>query len=219
MKDYEEKAMNVIENTKSSIRYQMDKAYRQGYYDGFEKGKDDGFDKGHAVGLENGYKQGYEEGKKAVETNKDIDDAYNRGLNDAWELVRRIENTPENGGLTNLQIEQIFGTYYPPHELYKSFSIDEAMDSMKRYEDKQKEDAELKVGDIIKVEFTQFDDSFKAVITDIDSDKGLWIIDERGSNSVIEPDLYIGAEADRKIVKTGKHIDLGWLSLTKNAKC
>lgn len=145
MKDYEEKAMNVIENTKSSIRYQMDKAYRQGYYDGFNKGLD--------VGLENGYKQGYEEGKKAVEnlsekiTSKDIDDAYNRGLNDAWELVRRIENTPEDGGLTNLQIEQIFGTCYPPHELYKTFDVEEVKAGIEKFDEKQKEDAEIKVGD------------------------------------------------------------------------
>ena len=35
-------------------------------------------------------------------------------------------------------------------------------------------------------------------------DKGLWIFDENACNTVIEPNRYIGEEADIEVRKTGR---------------
>lgn len=100
-----------------------------------------------------GYEDGYKNGKSVVSipeiAKRDIETAYDKGLNDAWELVKRIESTPEDGGLTNEQIAEVFGQYWSSFELYNSFSAEEALDLYKRWEDKQKQDAEIKVGDEI----------------------------------------------------------------------
>ena len=99
------------------------------------------------------YNKGYEDGKNAVInesekiTSKDIADAHDKGLNEAWNLVRRIESIPDKGGLTNKQIEEVFGRYRTSFSLYNEFSAKEAIDRYRQWEDKQKQDTEIKVGD------------------------------------------------------------------------
>ena len=96
--------------------------------------------------FENGYDQGYEDGKADTpftDTKEAEKKAYKRGLNDAWKLVKRIESTPEDGGLTNKQIVEVFGQYWSSFELYRAFSVEEAMDLMKAYEDKQNNHKEI----------------------------------------------------------------------------
>lgn len=120
--------------------------------------------------FEEGYKQGYEDGKADTpftDTEEAEKKAYDRGLSDAWELVKRIESTPEDGGLTNKQIVEVFGQYWSSFELYMAFSVGEAMYLMKAYEDKQKQDAEIKVGDEV------YSDAFndKGIVTHITTDK------------------------------------------------
>lgn len=63
MKDYEEKVLNIMDSAKNNIKTQLDKAYINGY----------------------------EDGKKVLCDCKDyIEAEYNRGLNDAWECVKKI---------------------------------------------------------------------------------------------------------------------------------
>ena len=116
-----------------------------------------------------GYNAGYGDGKSVVEMpeidKRDIADAYNKGLNDAWELVKRIESIPDKGGLTNAQIEEVFGRYWTSYSLYNEFSADEALDLYKRWEDKQKQYA-IQVGD--EVYSDTFDD--KGIVTHITAD-------------------------------------------------
>ena len=106
------------------------------------------------------YQQGYEAGKADTpftDTEEAEKKAYNRGLNDAWKLVKRIESTPEDGGLTNEQIVEVFGQYWSSFELYRVFSVGEAMDLMKAYEDKQKQKQkhDIKVGDEVMTEIAE----------------------------------------------------------------
>ena len=131
MKEYEQKICNIIENMKTEIRHQCDnmneQAYKQGYKQGYVYGKQDGYEDGKAD-------------TPFTDTEEAEKKAYDRGLNDAWELVKRIESTPEDGGLTNKQILEVFGQYWSSFELYGAFSVEEAMNLMKAYEDKQKQD-------------------------------------------------------------------------------
>lgn len=136
-KDYEQLATKIMMNALEGVKAQIRKAYDKGYKDG----KAD---------------------TPFTDTEEAENKAYNRGLNTAWELVKRIESTPEDGGLTNQQIEDVFGQYWSSYELYKSFSVDEAMGLMKRYEDKRKQDAEIKVGDEVR----GIDSGKRAVILD-----------------------------------------------------
>lgn len=122
MKEYEQKICNIINNAKEDVIFQAHQAYQNGYIYGYENGK-----------AETLFTDTEEAEKKA----------YNRGLNDAWKLVKRIESTPEDGGLTNKQIVEVFGQYWSSFELYRAFSVEEAMDLMKAYEDKQNNHKEI----------------------------------------------------------------------------
>lgn len=147
-----------------------------------------------------GYKNGYKDGKNVVEipeiAKRDISDAYNKGLNDAWKLVKRIESTPEDGGLTNKQIAEVFGQYWSSFELYNSFSAEEVLDLYKRWEDKQKQDAEIKVGD--EVYSDAFDD--KGIVTHITADKVSCVCIICNGSTMMRVGLH-------GLHKTGRHFD------------
>lgn len=130
--DYEKIATKTMINALEGVKAQIRKAYDKGYKDGTKEK------------LANAMIYDHEEAEKK---------AYDKGLSDAWDLVKRIESTPEDGGLTNKQIVEVFGQYWSSFELYRAFSVEEAMDLMKAYEDKQKQDAEIKVGDEVKSDF------------------------------------------------------------------
>lgn len=157
--------------------------------------------------FENGYEQGYADGDSEQEY-EDIKQAcYENGLNDAWELVKRIESVPRDGGLTNKQIGEVFGECWSAASLYRQFSALEALDLYKRWEEKHKAQ-EIKVGDIVTVYDTQNKDSYQALVTDIDADRGLWIIEDGGASTVIEPNTYIGDDVERIITPTGRSVDM-----------
>lgn len=64
---------------------------------------------------------------------------YEDGLNEAWELARRIVCSPPDGGATVEWLENTFGTGRTDLVL-RNFSASEAIDATENYE-------ELKVGD------------------------------------------------------------------------
>lgn len=127
----------------------------------------------------------------------DGEDAYDKGLNEAWELVKRIESTPEDGGLMNEQIAEVFGQYWSSFELYNSFSAEEALDLYKRWEDKQKQDAEIKVGDEVYLS----DENHTRVVTNIFEDsEGVMAV------QLSENGRWV-ADPIEELHKTGRHFD------------
>lgn len=69
--------------------------------------------------------------------------AYEEGINDAWECAKRIVLNPnDEGGLTILDLFDIFGTMYPSCILSKHSAL-EAMGKIKAWE----MDKEAKKGD------------------------------------------------------------------------
>lgn len=102
-------------------------------------------------------------------THGDVDEAYQRGLNDAWEMVKEISLlSPE-------EAEEIF----PGAEKYNRYNLGysgaEAMKAYQTYQ-QQKEDA-IKIGD--EVRFNH--DDIRAVILDqADKEETWWLYTENG---------------------------------------
>lgn len=72
-----------------------------------------------------------------------MDDAYNKGLNDAWELVKKIVGSPSDGGYTCNELVEIFGIVNK--SILNAYTPQEALAKVKEYKDK------IKVGDVIRL--------------------------------------------------------------------
>lgn len=151
-----------------------------------------------------GYKQGFKDGNydKEFFCNLNFEHGTNKGLDDAWECCRKMEEILFNA--TNEEFQKIFDA--PDfHSALTHFDAKKCMQKIKEYEEKQKQDEdEIEVGDEILIHNIQDAETYKAVVMDIDTDKGLWIFDENACNTVIEPNRYIGEEADIEVRKTGR---------------
>lgn len=102
--------------------------------------------KGGAYGLSKEYcilgiKQPENDDIISDSTKNAIDDAYQRGLNAAWECARKIINNDVPWEEWNLRIGQSTDT------VFDNYSASEALQKIKEYEEKQKADDEIKVGD------------------------------------------------------------------------
>ena len=80
--------------------------------------------------------EAYDEGFKHGLTVKDrrINQAYKKGLNDAWGYARKIGASTGNGGLSLKTVGDIFGT--TPPEVLGKYSVDEVITKIKEYEGK-----------------------------------------------------------------------------------
>lgn len=106
----------MLDNIKSSLKADRQKAIDEAYQKGFEAGQHE------ATTLE-----------------------YQQGLDDAWEAARKICNEPEDGGLPASAVVELFGR----NGSILGCSAQNAINKIKAYEEQQKADAEIKVGDII----------------------------------------------------------------------
>lgn len=118
------------------------------------------------------------------------DKAYNKGLDDAWELAKKIVLPDHLGGYTVDELKDIFGkgTYT---SLMNTFSPQEALAKVKAYEE---EHNEIKVGDVVKLKGT----SHEAVVTRV-TEISIYCLFRDGSC-----DSYVDKE---NLEKTGKHYD------------
>ena len=70
------------------------------------------------------------------------DEAYQAGLNDAWEVMKKIALGPEDGALTTHQLKEIFGTYFVS-EIIRERPAQEVIDKIKAYEDEHSDCIEV----------------------------------------------------------------------------
>ena len=116
--------------------------------------------------------------------------AYNKGLEDAWELAKKIVLNPNNGGMSLDELQIVFGKS-SSHNVLRSFTSQEALAKLEAYE---KEQAEIKVGDVV-----EHNGDTVFIVTKID--KMICGYDKEGNmHSFCFPNQYIK--------KTGKHIEL-----------
>lgn len=113
---------------------------------------------------------------------------YEMGLNDAWELAKKIYHAPCDGGLENSEIEEIFGCKFGS-VTYK-YTAEEALAKIEAYE----KEKEIKVGDVVK-HTTEMIEGVVTMVTDVDA-YITWI------------DGSCGHRELEYLIKTGKHIDI-----------
>jgi hypothetical protein len=91
------------------------------------------------------YDFGYDDGKADTpftDTEEAENKAYTRGLNEAWEAAGKLYK------ISSDDFSKLFEMKSP----YFDFSIQEVLAKIKKYEDKQKQDAEINVGDEVVFE-------------------------------------------------------------------
>lgn len=110
---------------------------------------------------------------------------YNQGLNDAWELAKRIYE------FTCDELEEIFGVKYGFHDLISKYTPQEALAKMKAYEEAQ---SKIEVGDVVELPV-----GTKCVVTSVKNDRADGFTEIGYS--------YYDLPLD-ELKKTGKHIDI-----------
>lgn len=128
--------------------------------------------------MENGWES--EVAKKIKEQEEDI---YNKGLNDAWELARKIDIFDEE------ERTKIFG-YLTSEYIKEHYTVQEALAKLKAYEE-----AQIEVGDVVK-----FETGENGIVTYINCDGDLMGFSEDGR---LFTEMPISC-----CKKTGKHIDI-----------
>lgn len=89
-----------------------------------------------------------------------IDEAYQRGLADAWEAAMKISMSKIDGGLSWEEMNDIFGTARPG-KIYKTFTASECIEKIRAYE---QENEEIKVGDEVVGTYTDEEETEPFVI-------------------------------------------------------
>lgn len=97
------------------------------------------------------YDKGYEHGLK-----DNSEEAYQKGLDDAWECARKILNAVVPYDCWNM------GGYNHISHAIKCYSASEAIEKIRQYEEQKKAEEEIKVGD--EVIFNR-DAPFKVIVT------------------------------------------------------
>ena len=100
-------------------------------------------------GYEKGYETGYEDGYN--EPGKNQQEAYQRGLSDAWEAARKFMSEVIDARFRNNFMVEIF-RWDNAVGAMKVYSASEAIEKIRQYE--QEKDSEIKVGDEVQFKNT-----------------------------------------------------------------
>lgn len=124
---------------------------------------------------------------------------YERGSHDAWMLARNIGICKEAGGYSNKELLDIFGSSFPSYILHK-YCYSEALDKIKDYEKKKKEEQKLVRGDEVIADGGGI--KFKGIFCG-ENNEYYWVMaqDEAVPQKLPKHDVWV-------ITKTGKHIDI-----------
>ena len=76
----------------------------------------------------------------------DFEEPYQRGLDDAWELGRKVAFDVVDGGISIYDLNKLFCTY-TRYGIFKNYSVQEVM---KRIEDYEKQKDAIKIGDEVE---------------------------------------------------------------------
>jgi ribonuclease HI len=138
-----------------------------------------------------GYNKGYNNRKIEEEFEKSND--YEQGLNDAWELTRKLIISDYDGAYSAKDMRDIWkhGGFL---SILKDFTAQQALEKLREYKKKKK--VEIHVGDEIYSELT---DS-KAVVQRIDTWHRYQCFNNEGAQFIIDTETF-----NNYWVKTGKN--------------
>ena len=120
------------------------------------------------------------------------DELYNKGLNDGWELAKKIVVSPTNGGYTAGELLKIFGTM---ESILNAYTPQEALAKVKAYEERN----EIKVGDVVRLK----DCCVEGIVTRVDS-RNIYRLFKDGSTT---KEAFEDFEDFEDFEKTGEHFD------------
>ena len=121
---------------------------------------------------------------------------YEDGLNEAWEMAKKIVLSEENGGYSDRELIEIFCAecaYNGSHEILQRLTATEAADKVATWEDGSKQ---IHVGDVARI-----DGCGTAVVTQV----------RNGDCQLLFSDGGTGYAGFANIHKTGRHIDIAGL--------
>ena len=84
-------------------------------------------------GKDNSYRLWIDENKIRPTDSK----TYEDGIKEAWDIAKKVVSIPKNGGFTNEEIKDIFGTQYRS-EVFKKYTATEASKKFSEWEKKTK---------------------------------------------------------------------------------
>ena len=90
------------------------------------------------------------EGLIRADYQKQVDEAYQQGLDDAWEAARKIVLDPNEVGTSYPDLFAMFGNR-SIQSVFRNYTASQVIVKLKAYEDKQKADEEIKVRDEVMV--------------------------------------------------------------------
>ena len=121
------------------------------------------------------------------------DEAYQRGLEDAWEAAQKVVCKTTAGGMSLDTLKEIFGVQSPA-AIMQSNTAQQAIDKIKTYEDKRSD--RIEVGDEVRTRDGAPSHTF--LVTKV-TDSHVYGISDGGSWNYWTKD---------EVTKTGKHYDI-----------
>lgn len=122
----------------------------------------------------------------------EIEEAYNKGLNDAWELAKKLWLPTSYGGKNSEEVMKIFGCDY--YAISKLFTPQEALTKLEAYEKEQEQ--KIAAGDIV----TTINGECEYLVTSVQLPNTLHTVNTRNG--------YLQTMKISSAKKTGKHIDI-----------
>lgn len=124
---------------------------------------------------------------------ENIDEAYQRGLTDAWECMKKIAFSEKPRDMRDFFGHTTFGG------ILTGYTATEAIEKLKAYEEKQKADDEIKVGD----EVVNIQSGTRFCVTH------LWV-NNHGEKGVsgFNHECSAFQDTNNKVKKTGRHFDI-----------
>ncbi len=148
--------------------------------------------------------EAYQNGYKTCMQENDFDspctscEAYQRGVedgrNETWEVAKKVSLQVDEGGLSVEKLDEIFGCA-TLQQVFRRYSAQQTIAKLKAYEEKQKAENEIKVGDIV---YLSGDKYIVSYIND-DGCADLIHIWSGSTCESVSPDC---------LTRTGKHYDI-----------
>lgn len=132
---------------------------------------------------------------------KRIVEAHQRGVedgrNETWEAAKKIFGSNTDGGYCMEQIREILGkrSLFFTTDVIRQCTINEVIEKLKAYEEKQKEDEDVKRGDVVRNKINGL-----TYIVTLASEGGYVLLDSDGN--------FATSCITNSFEKTGKHVDI-----------
>lgn len=119
-------------------------------------------------------------------------EAYERGLNEAWDTARKIVMYFHDGGYCNAYLRKIFGTAEGAHIL-RDYTPMDAIEKIKSFEENENPPMQFDIGDEV-----EFHDGSTGTVCDVDENKvyGFYFDEDKMINFCMNTD---------QVKKTGKN--------------